>query len=94
MTEGSNAALVTFLLYTVAVFALAVLSGRVSKGKEFVGEYFLGSRGLELGRFKYRLRNTCRTAVVIRYRDRVVARSQARKGVGGLCACAQVIRVC
>ena len=51
MAEGSNAALITFLLYTLAVFALAFLSGRVSKGKEFVGEYFLGSRGLGIWAF-------------------------------------------
>jgi hypothetical protein len=41
MSQTSNAALVTFGIYTVAVFLLAVLSGRAKKGKEFVGEYFL-----------------------------------------------------
>ncbi|MCO8124034.1 hypothetical protein NHH03_19980 [Stieleria sp. TO1_6] len=51
LAERSNAALLTFLIYTAAVFLLAVLSGRVSKGKEFVGEYFLGSRGLGVWAF-------------------------------------------
>jgi sodium/pantothenate symporter len=44
MGEASNTALITFALYTVAVFLLAVLANRAAKGKEFVGEYFLGSR--------------------------------------------------
>lgn len=51
MGEGSNAALITFLVYTVAVFLLAVLSNRVAKGKEFVGEYFLGSRSFGVWAF-------------------------------------------
>lgn len=51
MAESSNAALITFLIYTVAVLALAVLSSRVAKGKEFVGEYFLGSRGFGVWAF-------------------------------------------
>lgn len=44
MIDGSNSALITFGIYTVAVFGLAIVSNRVAKGKEFVGEYFLGSR--------------------------------------------------
>ncbi len=51
MSEGSNAALITFLVYTVAVFGLAILSNRVAKGKEFVGEYFLGSRSFGVWAF-------------------------------------------
>lgn len=51
MYNGSSAALLAFLIYTVAVFALAILSGRVSKGREFVGEYFLGSRGFGVWAF-------------------------------------------
>ncbi len=50
-SEGSNAALITFLIYTAAVFALAVLSNRVAKGKEFAGEYFLGSRSFGVWAF-------------------------------------------
>lgn len=51
MSQTSNAALVTFGIYTVAVFLLAVLSGRATKGKEFVGEYFLGSRSFGVWAF-------------------------------------------
>ena len=43
---GSNAALVAFLLYTMAVFALAGISSRLLRSKRFLSEYFLGSRGL------------------------------------------------
>jgi Na+/proline symporter len=42
----SNAALVTFLLYMVAVFVLAFLANRLLRGRSFVAEYFLGSRSL------------------------------------------------
>ena len=49
--SGSNAALVTFLLYMVAVFALAGLSGRLLQRKSFLSEYFLGSRGLGVWAF-------------------------------------------
>lgn len=51
MVEGSNDALITFLIYTAAVFVLAVLSNRVAKGKEFAGEYFLGSRSFGVWAF-------------------------------------------
>ncbi len=51
MTEHSNAALITFAIYTVAVLLLAVFSNRVSKKKAFVGEYFLGSRGFGVWAF-------------------------------------------
>ncbi|MDA1013031.1 MAG: PEGA domain-containing protein [Planctomycetota bacterium] len=43
---GSNAALVVFLGYTLAVFGLAALSNRLMAGKNFLSEYFLGSRSL------------------------------------------------
>ena len=51
MINGSNTALMTFLIYTVAVFILAILSNRVAKGKDFVGEYFLGSRSFGVWAF-------------------------------------------
>ncbi len=51
MLDGSNTALITFVIYTIAVFMLAVLSNRASKGKEFVGEYFLGSRSFGVWAF-------------------------------------------
>ncbi len=51
MGEGSNAALITFGIYTAAVFLLAVLSNRATKGKEFVGEYYLGSRSFGVWAF-------------------------------------------
>ncbi len=47
----SNAALVTFLLYTLAVFALAWFSNRLLQSKNFISEYFLGSRGLGMWAF-------------------------------------------
>ncbi|MEC7565234.1 MAG: hypothetical protein VX738_06075 [Planctomycetota bacterium] len=49
--EGSNAALITFLLYTLAVFGIAALSNQMLKGKSFLSEYFLGSRGLGVWAF-------------------------------------------
>lgn len=51
MAEGSNAALITFLVYTAAVFLLAMWSNRFAKGKEFAGEYFLGSRSFGVWAF-------------------------------------------
>ncbi|WP_161604722.1 sodium:solute symporter family transporter [Roseiconus nitratireducens] len=51
MHEASNSALIAFVIYTIAVFALAVLSNRYARGKEFVGEYFLGSRGFGVWAF-------------------------------------------
>ena len=51
MNDGSNAALITFAGYTVAVFVLAILSTRSGKKKEFVGEYFLGSRSFGVWAF-------------------------------------------
>ncbi|HUG90342.1 MAG TPA: hypothetical protein VML55_05895 [Planctomycetaceae bacterium] len=48
---GSNAALVTFLLYTLAVFGLAAASNRLLQKKSFLSEYFLGSRGLGMWAF-------------------------------------------
>lgn len=48
---GSNAALVTFLLYTLAVFGIAALSNQLMKSKSFLSEYFLGSRSLGVWAF-------------------------------------------
>jgi len=47
----SNAGLITFILYTLGVFALAVISSRLLKRKHFLSEYFLGSRGLGMWAF-------------------------------------------
>ena len=41
MPEASNTALMTFAIYTLAVFLLAVLANRASKGKEFVRRGFV-----------------------------------------------------
>ena len=49
--SGSNAALVTFILYTLAVFGLAALSSRLLRKKQFLSEYFLGSRSLGMWAF-------------------------------------------
>ncbi len=51
LAEGSNAALITFLIYTVAVFGIAALSNQLLKSKSFMSEYFLGSRGLGVWAF-------------------------------------------
>lgn len=48
---GSNAALITFLIYTLAVFGLAALSNQLMKSKSFLSEYFLGSRSLGVWAF-------------------------------------------
>jgi Na+/pantothenate symporter len=48
---GSNAGLVTFVLYTLGVFALAFVSSRLLRGRRFLSEYFLGSRGLGMWAF-------------------------------------------
>jgi Na+/pantothenate symporter len=50
-SAGSNAGLITFVLYTLGVFALAVISSRLLKRKSFLSEYFLGSRGLGMWAF-------------------------------------------
>ena len=49
--EPSNAALVTFAIYTLAVFGLAYLSSRLQQGRNFLSEYFLGSRNLGVWAF-------------------------------------------
>ena len=36
---GSNAALVSFLVYVLIVCVIAFVAGRVGRGKPFVGEY-------------------------------------------------------
>ncbi|MBT4863576.1 MAG: hypothetical protein HON53_00455 [Planctomycetaceae bacterium] len=48
---SSNAALFTFLIYTLAVFGLAALSNQLMKNKNFLSEYFLGSRSLGVWAF-------------------------------------------
>ncbi len=48
---GSNAALVTFLLYTIAVFVLAGVANKLLQKKSFLSEYFLGSRSLGVWAF-------------------------------------------
>jgi len=48
---GSNAALLTFALYTLAVFGLAWVSSRLLRTRRFLSEYFLGSRGLGVWAF-------------------------------------------
>ena len=49
--SGANAALATFVLYTLAVFFLAWLSNRLLQSKNFLSEYFLGSRSLGVWAF-------------------------------------------
>ncbi|MEX0701924.1 MAG: hypothetical protein WD069_07495 [Planctomycetales bacterium] len=51
LAAGSNAALYTFLVYTLCVFALAAASNRLLKKKSFLSEYFLGSRSLGVWAF-------------------------------------------
>ena len=46
-----NGALLTFLVYTLAVFGLAAISNRLLKKKSFLSEYFLGSRSLGVWAF-------------------------------------------
>jgi Na+/pantothenate symporter len=46
LAATDSSALITFLLYTVAVFGLAALSSRLLKSRSFLSEYFLGSRSL------------------------------------------------
>lgn len=49
--NGSNAALFTFAIYTLAVFGLAYVASRLQKGRSFLSEYFLGSRNLGVWAF-------------------------------------------
>jgi Na+/pantothenate symporter len=49
--SASNTALLTFLLYTLAVFGIAAVSNRLLRGKNFLSEYFLGSRSLGMWAF-------------------------------------------
>lgn len=46
-----NSALLTFLIYTLAVFGLAAVSNHLLKSKSFLSEYFLGSRSLGVWAF-------------------------------------------
>ena len=48
---GSNAALITFLVYIAAVFGIAWLSNKLLQTKSFLSEYFLGSRSLGVWAF-------------------------------------------
>ena len=43
---AGSGALVTFVLYTLAVFGLAAISSHLLKNRAFLSEYFLGSRSL------------------------------------------------
>ncbi len=47
----SSAALIVFLIYTLAVFGVAAVSNRLLKNKSFLSEYFLGSRSLGVWAF-------------------------------------------
>jgi Na+/pantothenate symporter len=49
--SASNAALVTFIIYILAVFGLAWLANRLRSGKSFLSEYFLGGRRLGVWAF-------------------------------------------
>ncbi len=52
LAEGSqNSALVTFMIYTIAVFVLAAISNKLLQEKSFLSEYFLGSRSLGVWAF-------------------------------------------
>ena len=48
---GFTPALVTFLLYTLAVFSLAIIANHLRKGSNFLSEYFIGNRGLGVWAF-------------------------------------------
>jgi sodium/pantothenate symporter len=48
---SNNAALWTFIVYTVGVFVLAAFANRLLTQKNFLSEYFLGSRGLGVWAF-------------------------------------------
>lgn len=50
-TSIFDPALVTFTVYTLAVFGLAAISNRLLKKKSFLSEYFLGSRSLGVWAF-------------------------------------------
>ena len=51
LAAALSAPLVTFLLYTLAVFGIAIMSNRFLKGRNFLSEYFLGSRSLGVWAF-------------------------------------------
>lgn len=48
---ASDAAIWTFVLYTVLVFVIAGFANQMLKGRNFLSEYFLGSRGLGVWAF-------------------------------------------
>ena len=49
--SSSNAALVTFVVYSAVVMGLAIFSHRVLANRSFLAEYFLGSRNLGVWAF-------------------------------------------
>jgi sodium/pantothenate symporter len=51
LAASSNSALITFSIYTLAVFGLAAMSNQLLKSKSFLSEYFLGSRSLGVWAF-------------------------------------------
>ncbi|MEX0718166.1 MAG: hypothetical protein WD066_16350 [Planctomycetaceae bacterium] len=51
LAASSNAALYTFIAYTLCVFGLAAVSNQLLKKKAFLSEYFLGSRSLGVWAF-------------------------------------------
>ncbi|MCA9047566.1 MAG: hypothetical protein KDA89_02490 [Planctomycetaceae bacterium] len=46
LAANGSSALITFLVYTLAVFGIAALSNRLLQERNFLKEYFLGSRSL------------------------------------------------
>lgn len=49
--NASDAAIWTFVFYTLLVFVIAGFANRLLKGRSFLSEYFLGSRGLGVWAF-------------------------------------------
>lgn len=49
--NASDAAIWTFILYTILVFVIAGFANKMLKGRSFLSEYFLGSRGLGVWAF-------------------------------------------
>ncbi len=49
--QGINGAIVVFVIYCMAVFALAILANRFGRNRSFLSEFFLGSRTLGVWAF-------------------------------------------
>lgn len=49
--NASDAAIWTFVVYTILVFVIAGFANQLLKGRSFLSEYFLGSRGLGVWAF-------------------------------------------